>query len=626
MTIYRCLHIEVGRVWKRVIFSLLHMTKLFYICFVFIFTTTFLHPQTTHARTNASILYVATHGSDSAGCGSSSQPCKNIAHAINLSQNDDEIRIASGTHVYSGISDACGFLSQKSVICVSNKRLVIRGGYSPDWSTNDPQTFPTLIDGQNAYRGLTFIGNRTSDIRLTLENVTIQNGKSQGPHTPGNLDAFGGGMWMTEGVATIRNVVFKQNEVIGASGDIGGSGSGGGFAIISGVTGAATVLENTRFEDNTSRGGTGNTRGGLAFGAAFIYNAQVEIRDSVFTNNKALGGNSSGSGIGNGLPADALGGAIGIEASAVVIYNVSASGNQAIGGSAGTSGGGFGGAVFIEDSPRVDISQSKFSQNLASGGPGGNGTIGAGGGLLTFNSTVHIGNSQFIANRAVGGNNAFGSGGGIALWSVRNGSSPSSLTNVIISDNIAERGPGNNNGALGGGIQVQGLIANLDHCTIANNRLNTVNGIGTGVMVAPHPNSGPTTANINFSLITDHNANSTISAVGGQQGVTINLNKGLFANNSSNTNASQAGGVFNGEATMFSATTASYVSAGAPSYDYHLQSSSAAVDAATGSALKLDIDNHNRPFGAANDIGADEYFFIDLSRLKEKVYLPFTRR
>jgi hypothetical protein len=50
-----------------------------------------------------------------------------------------------------------------------------------------------------------------------------------------------------------------------------------------------------------------------------------------------------------------------------------------------------------------------------------------------------------------------------------------------------------------------------------------------------------------------------------------------------------------------------FMSPGAPSYNYHLSSSSPAIDEAAGSQLTSDIDNQPRPFNSMPDIGADEY-------------------
>ena len=56
---------------------------------------------------------------------------------------------------------------------------------------------------------------------------------------------------------------------------------------------------------------------------------------------------------------------------------------------------------------------------------------------------------------------------------------------------------------------------------------------------------------------------------------------------------------------------------------YHLTANSAAIDkGVSGSGVTRDIDGDPRPFGAASDLGADEYTFP----LNRKLYLPLLRR
>jgi hypothetical protein len=94
-----------------------------------------------------------------------------------------------------------------------------------------------------------------------------------------------------------------------------------------------------------------------------------------------------------------------------------------------------------------------------------------------------------------------------------------------------------------------------------------------------------------------------------QPGGTADLSLiGVFSGNVHNTNAGGYGGAVGtiiGEGGMLTPTSVDFVSPGGPNFDYHLQSTSPAVDAATGSTTTDDVDKEVR--WGKRDIGADEY-------------------
>jgi hypothetical protein len=59
---------------------------------------------------------------------------------------------------------------------------------------------------------------------------------------------------------------------------------------------------------------------------------------------------------------------------------------------------------------------------------------------------------------------------------------------------------------------------------------------------------------------------------------------------------------------IVTAADAGFVSPGNPDNDYHLVSTSAARDQATGSTLTVDLDGEARPGGPVPDLGADEFY------------------
>ena len=99
----------------------------------------------------------------------------------------------------------------------------------------------------------------------------------------------------------------------------------------------------------------------------------------------------------------------------VTVTNSTFSANHATGGPGGTDfpgGNGFGGAIANEDT--LTVTNCTFSANLATGGGTGGTTGGAGlGGAIYSNGTVTVTNSTFSANQANGEAGGIAEGGGI---------------------------------------------------------------------------------------------------------------------------------------------------------------------------------------------------------------------
>ena len=572
-----------------------------------------------------STRYVAPSGSDVGDCTSPAFPCQTIQYAINRANSGDTILVAAGTYTYNPSQDPCPFLPSggKSVVCIVDKALTIRGGYSTNnWVVPDPINNLTVIDGQNTYRGVFLLGYSTTTTNLVMEGFTIQNCRAEGPYIPGDPSGFGGGMLVSGAYVTLRKIVFKNNKVYGqdtASG-AGGAAAGAGLAINWSQPGTSSLLEHVVFDNNQSYGGFGPERGGIAFGALFV-NGSITINNGLFTNNLAKAGDSSGNGIYNGLGADALGGAIGGGGGIWVLRHITATHNAVIGGNATIyPGGGFGGAIHVERATSFYLADSYIGHNVARGGNAQNGGFGAGGGVLVNTTPAMIERVYLIANSAIGGNSTGGGlagpggGGGLYLWRTGSDLNPSaSLTNIIVADNYVALGNFGDPkaGGGGGGIQVQGLHADITHATIARNRLEPPLVSGQGLLVLASPRVGPATASVNYSIIADHTEGGTGAvAVLVQEGNTITFNSGLFAGNRKDTNLDgipMPPGTINGLSTMLSAPTAGFVAPGPPSYDYHIMPTSPAVDRATFSTTALDIDGQERPYGTAPDFGADEY-------------------
>jgi hypothetical protein len=581
------------------------------------------------------IIRVATTGTDAPECGSGTSPCQTIQYAVNLTESGDVILVAEGTYTYSGSTphSSCSASStHPPVVCVQNKHLTLLGGYrTGGWSTADPVANPTFIDGGNWYRGVTVVGSSTLEAQasLRMEGFTIQHAMAQG--ATGGADyqtsGYGGGIFAYRAPVVLRELIFSSNRAIGGSTAqaYGGAGVGGGLAIDSAPDGTTCTLENLTFDGNEARGGSGQDRGGTALGGGmFTYDAVVSASHITLANNTAAAGSSSGSGWANGLTADALGGGAAIHTlSNATLQYVTATGNQALGGNAGTqgaddrAGAAHGGALYAERAT-LTVLDSDLRHNMVRSGDATNSYVGGGGGIMAGETNLTVERTLIISNTAKGGNGtttgANGSAGGGGMYLARFTSDATALVlNSVIADNYVEQGTvGSISGGGGGGLWLQGVQIDLIHTTIAHNRLGRRLYGQAGIFVDFGART-PTVANISYSIISDHTSPaSNAAALHAWEGNTVNLYRGILANNYKDTNADGypppgPGGTFSGVGTMLSPASAGFASPGSPHYNYHILASSAAEDEATGSTTTLDMDRNSRPYNGASDIGADEY-------------------
>ncbi|MGE0639835.1 MAG: hypothetical protein AB7G12_14175 [Thermoanaerobaculia bacterium] len=586
-------------------------------------------PERAVAQPGTGLLRVATTGSDSGSCGSVAQPCRNPQRAVNLAVSGDEIRIAAGSYTYQAALDTlCTVnIGTTAVICILNKELTIGGGYATtDWANASPDSNPTVIDGLDSRRGVyvarTSGGAPTASLVLT--GLTVTRGRAV-PPTLGSGDAllfaFGGGLQSLFARTEIRSVEFVDNQAIGANsaGSHGGAGSGGGVALLAAPAG--TVIEDVRFAGNLAQGGTGAERGGYAIGGGlYTYMSQITAQRLIFDANEALAGSSTGDGTdGIGESADALGGGAGIEVGTVAtMTGIRAFDNLARGGNAGSAvgslaGDGFGGAIFAEgrsgaEATTLVISDLVASRNIAIGGNARSGGIGGGGGVSTGDVSLTLSRFSIFDNDATGGAGGAGSkgaAGGGGLYLARFfGSATMLLANGVVAANVVTEGPGATPAGGGGGaLWLQGMDGDLDHLTIDANSVAPSYLFGSGLLLIT--GAGGNDVSLRHSTVSGH-ATAGPAAVHVLSGNTLRFDgPGLYAGNALDSNEGQGGsGTYVTSGNMASVSSIDYRSPGAPAFDYRIDGGSPAIDAAPLSSATIDFQAQTRD--ADPDIGADE--------------------
>jgi hypothetical protein len=376
----------------------------------------------------STLRHVAPGGSDSGNC--SVTACATIAYAIGQAADADTISLAAGTYTEN--------------LSINTRHFTITGPTSGA---------PAIIDGNNASRVLS-LGSSS----ITLSYLTVQHGSTE----------VGGGISIVSSSGLILDhVVVTDNHAVNVAHDASGNGfpaEGGGIYSDSSsslVISSSTISNNSALGANGIDGPTSGGQGGEGHGGGIYTVGSLTVSTTTFSGNTAQGGYGDaidGSDGGNG--GQATGGAVLSEGN--VPFDITTSmvrDNQAIGGAGGSSRGagapgaggfGAGAGLYFSGYPQQTVSNSTFFHN---------GSIGGGGG--SFVASINPGN---------GGKGGFAVGGGMRMIS------PGRLTNVTISDNIAQGGAGGtgdgggSNGAngVGSGGGIDGAPT-MDNSIVVNN-------------------------------------------------------------------------------------------------------------------------------------------------------------
>jgi len=324
------------------------------------------------------------------------------------------------------------------------------------------------IEGLGARR-LTVSGNDSSRVfdvtaaaTVTISGLTIAHG----------LAVDGGAIANFGADLTLADTMLAHNHT---QGDPAGDARGGGIFNDS----AATLhVRDSLFTDNEARGGDGGM-GGVGWGGGLYNEGDADVTDSTFRDNVALGGQGS-------IGGDGIGGGIVNRNNGVLSLSDSMfSQNRAVG--AVRNGGGVSGGL-QNDSAVATVSHCVFTHNVARGGTG---VVGVAGGAATagaistgsvlFGAALTVTHSTMVDNQALGAHGGQGADGGLAAGGAVANTALSdfptlfTLDHDTIADNQALGGDGTDGGnggvARGGGIRNSGASAALVvmHCTINDN-------------------------------------------------------------------------------------------------------------------------------------------------------------
>jgi hypothetical protein len=201
------------------------------------------------------------------------------------------------------------------------------------------------IDGNNLTRLFTV----DSDTTVTLTGLALQNGFSSQPGLAGAITTFGN--------LTVKGCVFTNNITNGDSGV-------GGGAIFNNAGGTLNIRDST-FSSNRALGA-------FTLGGAILSTSRMTVEDSSFFDNSS----------------SFEGGAIAILTSATMITESTFTSNHV-----DSTTGGSGGAIFIDSTSTLAVNSSTFSSNFVSG-------TDSVGGAISNNGTLSVADSTLTNNMA----------------------------------------------------------------------------------------------------------------------------------------------------------------------------------------------------------------------------------
>lgn len=408
----------------------------------------------------ANSFYVDPTGTDSAGCGASTAPCKTIQFAVDKTASGDKVLVRSGTYkecivVVPGTGVGAIEVWAEAYSTSSTPGLsIIDGAGVCDAASGTPGPVAVVHD-QSSLLGFSIKNGGDSGVwGLGAVKITANTISGNATATSGGGIFLATGAYVTDGTkkAEIKLNTIKTNVA---------QSDGAGIYVDASAAGLASTVEidaNT-LSANTAGAGTG------AYGAAitvFTDTASATDSSSVAITRNTIDGNVAKNPTAGG--AVSYGGGIFVATGAV-----SGSGTETVTiGGAGKANSilnnvseGFGGGISVNLQPgegakhTIDVAANTVSANTGKLGGGGLHAFVLADNLSTGTNALEIAGNSLIANHALGDPAVPGSrGGGGAFVEAFNYRTPADVVALDISRNEIR---GNDASDFGGGVSLQAL-------------------------------------------------------------------------------------------------------------------------------------------------------------------------
>ncbi len=364
---------------------------------------------------------VAPVGISAGDCGSTWATACDLQYALSLSVPTDVLWVKEGTYM-PGTARTDSFVLKSGVFLYGGF-----GGYETVLETRDPKTHISILSGEIGGAALTdnsyhVVSASGVDVGALLDGFTITGGNADGPTS---TDQSGGGLYLTAGNPTLRNLIFTGNRAYHF---------GGGLYAESA---SSPSLRNITFSANTALdtgGGMYMTAGDPSLtnvnfdhnvavvnaGGLYLFDSDAVLTQGTFDHNTAVKGGgmqilgtsapqltdvtfsansaTDGGGIYNA--------ATGVLSLSGATFNGNTAGHALVAG----SGGGL-----YNDASSPTLANVTFQGNSAS-------TLGSGGGMMN-----HLGSNPTLKNATFSGNRAGVHGGAV---------SNDSINTLVIEDSI----------------------------------------------------------------------------------------------------------------------------------------------------------------------------------------------
>lgn len=328
------------------------------------------------------------------------------------------------------------------------KSVLLRGGYSSDFTTWDPDSFETTLDAQGQGR----VFHLSGGISTTIEGFTITGGNATGlgAGALASVDA-GGGLFIDGVTVTLSHNRIQDN--LANNGLVAPTNEGYGGGLYS-TNSVIRMTENTVFQNRAVISPTGPNKRGSGGGLYFDQSKVEFINNTVLSNTAAITG---------GSPYNAYGGGMAIYGSDALLDGNLIEENVA----AEFADNSYGGGLYLQNNEVVTITNNQIRHNVANEFGG----VGYGGGIANLNQRDQA--RQIVINGLEGNVSrptladyilAQHTGSGEVELG-RKGSQESVETTLVLLDNLIENNlAGMDAAGLGGGAFLSGgsLLSNAE--------------------------------------------------------------------------------------------------------------------------------------------------------------------